>query len=595
MRFILPLLTFLLIHQAFAQDQMAVRINEKGILKVMLMALKYNTNQRNSRTFAIPSNIYKFTLPKAALNSNPIVPILNEVSDINLNRDLDFYLQTAAINVTGTADPATLKTEISNTSVSGFDLKLSISIPNVTATAPTMSLCEDKVRGAKRCGSGLKATVSNLRINTTGRAVNLSTTLRLRTDSGVARVKVLRVSSNLETSGGPALDINFGAVTIPPISLIVDGVETVLDTSKLRGEILRRKSFLAKKLMSFVADFIASDMAEMLNVYLVHRSVVTSWEVYRRGNPVTFDEYLSHHHAQNTYNRRPLGPQAANLPGAAIEAQIADIIKNAQVRVSLSKISTPINKDVELYGQLGLMLNNRIMSVHNTLGNSNRTLPALDLSGQRSSDLNFVFSEPLINGALDLVNSTGLYQELFDKLAGVQGFSIRNVKLHFTNRGTGALIVNSSVDLHKLKASSIAEWLKNLIAVWLERNNNKAVIYFPIELEVTPSLVQNATGGVNLNMHLSSPFSATGLTNNFHYASNVDVMTDIVRNGVMKKLQESLLKHVNKNYTLDVSRFMNQSGVVFQPKYIGVNQGAYLMMNLDITDIKFNSLNPGVR
>jgi hypothetical protein len=72
-------------------------------------------------------------------------------------------------------------------------------------------------------------------------------------------------------------------------------------------------------------------------------------------------------------------------------------------------------------------------------------------------------------------------------------------------------------------------------------------------------------------------------------------MTDIVRDGVMKKLQESLLKHVNKNYTLDVSRFMNQSGVIFQPKYIGVTQGAYLMMNLDIADIKFNSQNPGLR
>ncbi len=588
-------LCFLISVPVLAQDQMAVRINEKGILKVMLMALKYNTNQRNARTFNIPSNIYKFTLPKAALNSNPIVPILNEVSDINLNRDLDFYLQTAAINVTGTANPASLKTEISNSSAAGFDLKLSLSIPNVTATAPTMSLCEDKARGTKRCGNGLKATVSNLRINTTGRAVNLSTTLRLRTDNGVARVKVLRVSSNLEAAGGPALDINFGAVTIPPISLIVDGVETVLDTSKLRSEILKRKTFLAKKLMSFVADFIADDLAEMLNVYLVHRSVVTSWEVYRRDNPVTFDEYLSNHHAQNTYNRRPLSPQVANSPGAAIEAQFADIIKNAQVRVSLSKISTPLGKDVELYGQLGLMLNNRIMTVRNTLGNSNRTLPALDLGGQRGSDLNFVFSEPLINGALDLVNSTGLYQELFDKLAGVQGFSIRNVKLHFTGHGTAALIVNSSVDLNKLKSSSIAEWLKNLIAAWLERNNNRAVIYFPIEIDVTPSLVRSASGGVNLNMHLGSPFNDSGLTNTFHYPTNVDLMTDIVRDGVMKKLKESLAQYVNKSYTLDVSKFMNQSGVVFQPNYIGVNQGAYLMMNLDIADIKFNSLNPGVR
>ena len=580
---------------ALAQDQMAVRVNEKGILKVMLMALKYNTNQRDARTFAIPADIYKFTLPKAALMSNPIVPILNEVSDINLNRDLDFYLHTGAINVTGTVNPESLRTEITNSGTNGFDVKLTISVPSVVASGATMSLCEDKLRGAKKCGNGLKATVANLRINTSNKPVTLSMTLRLRTDNGVARVKVLRVSSNLEAAGGPALNIGFGSVTIPPITLIVDGVETRLDTSGLRAEILKKKTFLAKKLMSFVADFIASDMAEMLNVYLVHRSVVTSWEVYRRDNPVTFDEFLVDHRAENSYRRSTLPARAANAPGAAIEAQFAEIIKKAQVKISLSKISTPMNKDIELYGTLGLMLNNRIMTVRNTLGNSNRTLPALNLSTQRENDVNLVFSEPLINGALDLVNSTGLFQEAFDRMAGVAGFSIKNVKLHFTSRGTGVLVANSEVDLKKLQSSSIAEWLKNLIAAWLERNNNKAVIYFPIEIEVVPSIVRNATGGVNLNMYLKSPFGDSGLLNEFNYASNVDRMTNIVRDGVMKKLQESLVKHVNKNYTLDVSKFMNQAGVVFQPKYIGVNQGAFLMMNLDIVDIKFSSMNPGLR
>jgi hypothetical protein len=580
---------------AIAQDQMAVRINEKGILKVMLMALKYNTNQMNGRTFSIPADIYKFTLPKSALMSNPIIPILNEVSDVNLNRDLNFYLHTGAINVTGAVNPKSLRTEISNSGPNGFDLKITISLPTVSATGAALSLCEDKQRGTKRCGSGLKATVSNLRINTSGRPLTLTTTMRLRTDNGVARVKVLRVNSNIEASVGPAININFGAVTVPPISLVVDGVETRLDTSGIRAEIIKKKSFLAKKLMSFVADFIASDLAEMLNVYLVHRTVVTSWEVFRRDNPVTFDEFLVDHRAENTYRPRALPAQAANAPGAAIEAQFAEIIKKAQAKISLSKMSTPLNKDIELYGQMELMLNNRVMTVRNTLGNSNRTLPTLNLSSQRSNDLNMVFSEPLINGALDLVNSTGLFQELFDRMAGVAGFSIKNVKLHFTSRGTGVLVANSQVDLKALQSSSIAEWLKNLIAVWLERNNNRAVIYFPIELEILPSLVRNAAGGVNLNMHLKSPFNDNGLLNEFNYQSNVSRMTDIVRDGVMKKLQESLLKHVNKNYTLDVSRFMNQSGVIFQPKYIGVTQGAYLMMNLDIADIKFNSQNPGLR
>ncbi|MFL5785072.1 MAG: hypothetical protein ACJ76H_10705 [Bacteriovoracaceae bacterium] len=589
---------FLLLALSFsvmAQDQMAVRVNEKGILKSMLMALKYNTNQQNARSFAIPANLYKFTVPRSTMASNPVVQILNEVSNVNLNRDLDFYLHTAAINVTGNVNPQSLRTEITNSGTNGFDFKLSVSIPSVVATGPNISLCEDRVKGVKKCGNGLKATVANLRINTTGRPVTLSATMRLRTDNGVARVKVIKVSSNLESKAGPGLNVNFGSVTVPPISIIVDGVETRLDTSKIRNEVVKRKSFLAQKLMSFAADFIADDLAEMLNVYLVHRSVVTSWEVFRKDYPVTFDEYLSNHHVQGQYQRHPLPAQVRTRPGGAIEQQIADIIKNAQVRVALSRISTPMNKDIELYGQLGLMLNNHVMNVRNTLGNSNRQLPGLNLNGQRTSDLNFAFSEPLINGALDLVNSTGLYQEVFNKLSPTPGFTIKNVKLHFTPRNTGVLIVNSQVDLNKLKSAGIAEWLKNLIAAWLERNNNKSVIYFPIEIEVTPSLVRAANGGVNLNMHLGSPFENNGLSNDFHYPSNVDRMTNIVRDGVMKKLKESLLQHVNKTYTLDVSRFMNQSGVVFRPNYVGVTQSAYLMMNLDIVDIKFSGMNPGIR
>src|SRR5690606_26620448 len=112
-----------------------------------------------------------------------------------------------------------------------------------------------------------KASLNSLKIKTYKRPVDLSVVLRLKTDGQVARVSVVSVKSNLENKNAPQLDINFRSIDIPKISIVIDGQETQLDTSRLKNEILKRKTFLAQKLMGFVGDFVAGDVAEMLNVY----------------------------------------------------------------------------------------------------------------------------------------------------------------------------------------------------------------------------------------------------------------------------------------------------------------------------------------
>jgi hypothetical protein len=405
---------------------------------------------------------------------------------------------------------------------------------------------------------------------------------------------VRSVDSNLETKNGPGLNVNFRSIEVPKISIMIDGQETELDTSRLKDEVLKRKNFLAQKLLSFAADFIASDVAEMLNVYLVTKEIATSYEVYRKDNLVKFDEFLSHHQdrVENKVFERSEFSLAGTDPGTAMIAQISEIIKNAQIKISLRKISTPGTKDIELSGLLNFILNNRQIVVKNTLGNSNRPLPALDLSAQRNFDINLAISEPLINGALDLANSTGLFQEIFEKLAPVPGVSIQSIKLHFAATGTLVAVVNTQVDLNKLESKGIKSWFKRRIAAWLERNNNNSIIYFPIEVSINP-LFKKTEKGMELELRILSPFLGGALNNRFKYPSNVPKMTDTVKDGVMDELKASLEPHTNKSYKVDVTKFLNQSGVVFQPKSFAISQDAYLMMNLDIVDIKFNSKNSG--
>lgn len=598
LRSIVILSLALLSNGLFAQEQMVVRLNEQGLMKILNMAVRYNTSSKSSKTMVIPKNIYKFTIKKAALTSNPVIPVVNEISNLNMNRDFDFYFNTTNINISGTVDPKSLKSTITNSKDTGFDLKLSLNLPQISASAAKISLCEDKQRNAKNCGSGLKASLTDLRITTKGRPVVLSLVLRLRTDGKVARVSVLSVDSNLEGKSSPSLDINFKAIEVPKISIVIDGRETELDTSRLKGEILKRKSFLAQKLLAFVGDFVANDVAEMINVYLVNKQVATSYQLYRRDGQKTFNEFLSQNGQHGNYMRPPVIRSAADQkknPMTVMLGQISEVMRNAQVGISLKKISTPSNKDVELAGLLNFSLNGRAMNVRNTLGNSKRALPALNLASQRNNDINLAISEPVINGALDTVNSTGLFQEMLEAVSDVKGFSVKSVKMHFQGNKALVAVVNAQVDLKKLEAAGVGAWIKNKIAAYLERNNNNAVIYFPIEVQVVPVFKKLPNGGAGLDLRVYSPFNYVDLPNRFGYPSNVPAMTETVKDGVMEKLKESLAQHVNKVYSVDLTKFLNQSGFVFQPKLIAIDQGAYLLLNLDLVDIKFSSLNPNQR
>lgn len=250
---------------AYSQEQLAVRLNENGLMKIMQLALKYNTGTAGSKTVVVPQNIYKFTIKQKDLAANPVVGVVNEISNLNLTKDLNFYLHTSDIKVTGVVDQKSLSTSISNSGPEGFDLKLSINLTKVSVNGPSMSICEDRQKKAKKCGYGLKTTITGLKITTLNRPVILTANLRVSVKKGLASVKVLSVKSNLESKTPPTLNINFTSVEIPKIVIVINDQETELDTSRMREQILERKAFLGKKLMAFAGEFIAEDLAEMIN------------------------------------------------------------------------------------------------------------------------------------------------------------------------------------------------------------------------------------------------------------------------------------------------------------------------------------------
>ena len=386
----------------------------------------------------------------------------------------------------------------------------------------------------------------------------------------------------------------------------------------------------------------------MINVYLNNTKIATTVEVYHRNAPSSFQEidYKPRFYTtavDNTYVRPAIviAPIKIKLPApsspvngnkvspvfydpykvaidntyvkppvmyASYQAkpavdvmkvlmdQFSQVVRHAQIDLSLKKLKTPLNKDVELSGLLNFVLNHTTFKVKNTLGNSARVLPALDLSANRGHDINLAISEPVINGALDLVNSTGLFNDLLEEVSDVGGLSINSLKLHFTYSNSLKAVANVAIDLKKVRTSIWNDpigWAETGIGAWLERNNNNGIIYFPLEIEVVPVVTNDiSTGGVRLSIKIKSAFNGEKLLNTYNYPSNVGDMFNIVRKGVLKKLHAQLDQYANKNFEIDLTKFLNQSGVEFLPKSIVFNQAAYMLVNLDIKDIKFNSTNP---
>lgn len=583
-----------------AQEQVVVRINEQGLIKILKMAIRYNTATKSDRTVIVPKNIYEFKVPKESLGTNPV---LSEVSNINLNQDLVFYLNTSPIKITGKVNPNSLKTQIFNTNSNGFDLRLNLELPKIEVSGESLSVCKDRIKRRNDCGNGLKASLHNFKLQTLNRSVFLNLVLRVRTSNTVTKISVRSIRSNLDEESGPDLDLNFGNLEIPKISIEVDGVETKLDTSELRKVILEQRDYLSKRLLEFAADFIANDLSEMMNIYLSNKEFANTYQLDKKESPVSFeipgnDVYATRDNTQlytpyvyHQYSKAV--DQESNDPFELMTNEISKIIRSATFKLGLSKVATPLKKDLELHGIVDLILNGKTVKVSNSLSNRNTSLPAIGLNQFRNSDVNIAISEPLINGVLDLANSTGLFQEIFYSFSNIQGFNIKNLKLHFSGKEALVGVVNAEIDLKKIQSTNVSSWFKNNIAAFLERNNNNSVIYFPIEVSIIPRFKYLPNRDIIIELSVLSPFNNSQLINTFGYPSNISLMNEIVRQGVIEELKGSLNPYMNRIYSISLSNILNQSAVIFRPKSISIQQEAYILLNMDIQDIKFKSGDPG--
>jgi hypothetical protein len=590
------LLIFCLIG-AEAQDHLGVRISPSGVKEVLQGLVKNHSG--TVEKIKIPSNLYEIKIKQKDLISNPLIATLNEISNINLNKDLTIFLKTDELSLNGDLDQKSVKINISDVTSQGLKLKISVKFNSLILKADSLSLCEDRESlKTKKCGQGLKLNVSGLSLRTISQPLELSLLLEVRIQNGLAIARIISTQSNLDVKRSPKIDINFKSLSVPRISIVINGQETELDTSTLREKILEKKQFLSKKLLSFASTYIAGDLVGVLNKYLKDKSLSTKISILNKESKALDLDWplnLNYLPADNTYVRHPIlfRSNADKVISAddifeTLMRQLSDVIRQAKLDLTIKKINSLQDQSLEIRGLFDFILNHGRFEVGDTLGNGQRKLPQLDMNNKSDDHILIAISEPVINGALDLANSTGLFQEMADELIKEKSLSLKSVRLHFFNPESFKLITNLEIDLKKLRTNfwkNPIEWAETEIGIWLERNNNNSVIYFPLEFEIVPVASYSESGEAKISIKIRTALKDDLILNTYNYPSNVGQMFQMVRKAVIKKLQQQLDSFENKNFELDITKFTSDYGIKFKPKTIKFEDKAYILLGADIVDV----------
>jgi hypothetical protein len=585
----LLLLTCLL--GAKAQDHFGVSVGHQGVQQIIQSLLK-NTNVQN-KTIKIPKDLHEITIKQKDLLSNPLISALNQISNINLNKDLKIYLKTSDILINTVPDPQSFNIKLENVTSDGFDVRLGLNLSKIHLHTPSIELCESRTNNKSlKCGQGLRVSISDVSVKTLKRPVDLKIQLKIQLRDGLANAKVLKVQSNLGSKISPKLDIDFKKLQVPRIAIIIDGQETELDTSTLEKKLLEKKEYLAFKLLEFTSDFIASDLAAGLNKYLKDKNLSTTISLFKKETKSSDLELMF---APSPYEKRNnlfIPFENGQIPAEEIFRNILDslseVIRQARLDLTVKSLNSTDDQGIMIKGIFDFILNQTRFNVGVQLGNSSRTMPPLHLNINSKDHFAFAISEPVLNGALDLANSTGLFKEILDQFIKEQSISLRDLKLHFFTPQSFKFVSNVSIDLKMLRQSfwrNPIAWAETEIGIWLERNNNNSVIYFPLEFEIIPVVFYTNEGEAKLSLKVLSAFEGDTLRNTYNYPSNVGNMYQVVRRAVIKKLKAQMDQFENKEFEVDISKFTQKSGIKFRAKNIEFIDQAYIKVSGDILDV----------
>ncbi len=448
---------------------------------------------------------------------------------------------------------------------------------------------------------------------------------------------------------GTNLDINFSDFILPPLSISIDGEELATDITKLKDTILGHKQYLGKQLALFAGDFLGKDLVKMVNKDFLSQmdNVASKYSI------LDYDSELRDIKAQlsslvrsgkQSDGQLVFGDEDSVM--GKIKSVVKAVISSAKFDMSLTGVSSKNGDNFNVDFDSTLSLNSKKWNLSTKLRNGKGTLKQLDLSGIKNKNYDFAvaISEPLVNGALGAINDTKIIQSIVKDVVGMKGVYVKKAHIHFepeknytlsspssnprrgykeytetakdnvrvkmrdfrpignkvsytkpklklrrgerisfTSKSKVVVVAEVKVNLRELETKTWGESITNQIGALLEGGD----IWFPLEISFTPILTEKGEQTF-IQFSSSTPIRGKQLVNTYGYPYKN--MKGIVESGLLDTLKKDLLPQLSSLPTIDLTPYLNVSGLELDPKEIHVSKSGHLVITSNFKKIDISEL-----
>ena len=573
-------------------DQFAARVTPLGLQSLLKAVL-----DKYSETGA-PGNRAGFTIPKTATKSvvtfskekyAALISLSQEFFELDFATGVPLYTRTSAVQLSANVAPSDIKLTPVTTDANGFDADLSVKITDFSATVPVISVCDRVDCDSKQ---GLRMDLKGISISQSAQSVPILLKARVscRLENGILKFNILKLSSNLEAVRAPVMNVAFQQILLPTISIESEGHSVTLDTSQLKVEIQKHSAEIGTAIVHSASNYFAGDLALVVNNLLSQESLDAS--------------------VQENYIKapQPLWPNfstpESSDPLQSVLSEVQQSTSSAHFDAGLSGINFGENGILDTSFQLGLNLNGKLMTPSAQLERCSQksvmgplkfeTAPAADAYGFATA-----ISEPLVNAALKLANSTGLVAQVMKGLSGMEGITLGpdGLKVLFVRKDQQPKIIailSLDVDISKRPSTGFWAGMKQDIGILLEKTLGAGGhLVFPLQIEIEPSLkIDPVSGETVLSLRTINPVHQTSLENTYGCQSNLSQVTSTVRNSFLQTLTSSFKDVLGKTQTIPISGWIKNTGVHFTPTKVDVESSGHLVIYGNLEKIDWKKLAP---
>jgi hypothetical protein len=619
----------------WAQEHLGLRLGQEGILSILKLAIDQNIKKLEEGTLKVPSKLYDITIKKEQILKNPVISIINDISDINLKKDLKFYVYNSDLSVKSRLNRKSLKLNILKINEQKFEFSIEGQLNLVELNADEIVVCEKKK--GKKCGDGLNVSFSqpSIKLDQNSSPIKLTAVFVINLSGNELKVSFKELKNNLISKPGPVIVPDIAKILLPPMFLTINGqrTEIQIDRKKLKEQLLAKeiKQFLSQKTLEFAAEYAAKDLVVILNKYLKEVILSTGFDVFNYQNEQYYNELFAKPYLavrDNTY----VAPSAQEVYFRSLserqeEAQnvfdmmmsdLSKIIRSAKFSLHLKNFKTD-TKNVDLSFLTNFMINEIGFYPGTTIGNSSTPLAAIHYP-VANDHLQMAISEPLLNSFLDAASRLNIIEKAIDQVVGDPSFSVKGARVHFTEAGTINVIALSEFDLSEVTTeyddnesvlSNIGKYFETQLGkilqkvsdcasvrvlpygsvVELPKGCRKPIFKFPLQLEVRPWLEQNENNETVLAFKVENPFKdEMNFKNQYGYPSNFNLLVDKVQKGVISGFKEKLSEVIGQTYRVPLNEYLEHDSVKFKLKRVAVLKKSHLVIGADIDKVDLNEL-----